>query len=112
MATKSNPSAGRPTLTVSLVIGVLGTVATVLLLNGLVGRPGPRSIWFVVGLFLAAGLIGLIAAAIALVKGRGGIRLVAVAGVLLNIYVTLFGAIGVLVGILVTQGLFNPSIFG
>ena len=99
MATTSNANAGRRTLTLSLVIGVVGTVANVLLLRGFVSPP--KSIWLVVALFLAAGLIGLTAAVIALVRGRAIIRWMAIPGLMLNGWLTLFGLIGLFVAVVV-----------
>jgi hypothetical protein len=107
MAKTSDSHRGRAQVSLSLVIGLAGVVTTVLMFT--LTKPGPKPIWLVWLIFgglVAAGLIGMIAGVLALVKGRGLTRLAAVGGILLDIGLTLFGAFALWV-ILVVGPVFN-----
>ena len=90
---------------VSLAIGGLVAVAIVLLAVNNISPTRWMSLRVFAGVTLAVGLLGLVAGVIGLIRGRWVTRLVAVAGILVDLGLTLFGLVGLWVAYVFPNGL-------
>ena len=90
---------------VSLAIGGLVAVGIILLAVNDISPSRWMSIWVFAGGTLAVGLVGLVAGVIGLIRGRWLTRLVAVAGILVDLGLMLFGLVGLWIAYLFPKGL-------
>jgi hypothetical protein len=91
---------GRRSALISLVIGLVGAGVFLALsrISPLTGAVSPYvshiPSWAFIGVYLIGGLLGVVSGLIGLLRGRGRVRLMAVVGILLSLYVALIGVAG------------------
>jgi hypothetical protein len=84
-------SRGRTGAAVSIIIGIVGIALWLVLTRTQLAAQLRIPDWLLFTVYIGGGLVGVVTAVVTLFRGRGWTRLAAVAGLLIDLLLILFG---------------------